>query len=221
MDNSFNERVRQDAIKYSKLYKSNFLDYEYLICSCAFIIKDYYIISAKENNYQHLIGVNSLISPQEFFDKCYNDTLSVRDFNFIKKGQSEKDVKGSVRRKIKALPLALEIFNNSQVLVEESFSKNHVYCSFATSDNKCTLGFINNKYSVPKTLLKHNELNPHNSKYVDFVFRKKKSEKEFNSLILGDIQYIRHYYDKIKHLLSGEMLEKAFQHRSALREDNK
>lgn len=209
---SFEERVRQEAIKYSKLYKSNFLDYDYLICSVAFAEKDYYIISAKENNYQHLIGVNSLIPPQDFFEKCYNDTLCIQDFNFIRKGQSEKDVKGSVRRKIKVLPLALNIFNNHHVLVEESFSKNKVYCSFATSDNKCTLGFVNDKYSVPKTLLKNNELNPKNYEKVDFVFKKKKSESLFNHLVLGDVKYINQFYDKIKHLLSSELVASLSQH---------
>lgn len=212
MNISFEERVRQEAIKYSKVYKCNFLDYEYLICSVAFTEKDYYIISANKNNYQHLIGVNSLISPQDFFEKCYNDTLSVQDFNFIKKGQSEKEVKGSVRRKIKVLPLALNIFNNNQILVEERFSKNNVYCSFATSDNKCTFGFINNRYSVPKTLLKNNELNPNNYQNVDFIFRKNKSSSVFTNLISGDVKYINRYYQKIEHLLSRELIENLSQH---------
>lgn len=202
MDISFNERVRQEAIKYSKVYKSNFLDYDYLICSEAFRKNGYYVVSARKDNYQHLIGVNSQLSPHDFFEKCFNETLSVEDFNFIKKGQEEKDVKGSVRRKIKALPYALEMFNGNCLLAEESFSKNRVFCSFATTENKCTLGFANGKYSVPKTLLKSNELNSQKARYVDFVFRKKRTNTSFDDLILGDMEYIDKYYDKIKHLLA-------------------
>ena len=33
---SFKERVRNEAIANAKLYKENFVDYEYLICSQAF-----------------------------------------------------------------------------------------------------------------------------------------------------------------------------------------
>lgn len=202
MDISFNERVRQEAIKYSKVYKSNFLDYDYLICSDAFRKNGYYVVSARKDNYQHLIGVNSQVSPHDFFEKCFNDTLSLEDFNFIKKGQEERDVKGSVRRKIKVLPYALEMFNSTCLLAEESFSKNRVFCSFATTESKCTLGFANGNYSVPKTLLKNNELNPKNAHYVDFVFRKNRASTTFDDLILGDIKYIDKYYDKIKHLIA-------------------
>ena len=202
MDISFNERVRQEAVKYSKVYKSNFLDYDYLICSDAFHENAYYIVSARKDNYKHLIGVSSQVSPHDFFEKCFNDTLSIEDFNFIKKGQEEKDVKGSVRRKIKALPFALEIFNSTCLMAEERFSKNRVYCSFATAENKCTLGFASGKYSVPKTLLKNNELNCQKAKRVDFIFRKSRSKTTFDELILGDMKYIDKYYDKIKHLLA-------------------
>lgn len=70
------------------------------MCSDAFKHKEYYIIDGKEDNYQHLTGVNSLISAQEFFYKCYEGTLTVDDFNFVKRGQDEKAVKGSVTRKL-------------------------------------------------------------------------------------------------------------------------
>ena len=206
MNNSFNERIKQEAIKYSKLYKSNFLDYEYLICSEAFTQKDYYIIKSHADNYEHLLGVHSLISPQEFFDKCYNGTLSTDDFDFIKKNQTEKDVKGSVRRKIKVLSNALNIFNNDSILTEEGFVKNKIFCSFATSDNTCTFGFITGKYSYPKTLLKYNELDLKKAKNVDLILRKKKAEKYFEELILGDETYIKLYYSKIKHLLSPKII---------------
>ena len=66
----FKERVRLELIEAAKRYKEVYTDYEYLICSEAFIKKEYYIIAAMENNYQHLTGVHSKIKPQEFFNKC-------------------------------------------------------------------------------------------------------------------------------------------------------
>lgn len=80
---SFKERVKNIAISEATFYKQNFIDYQYLICSDAFKIKNYYIIDAKPDNYQHLLGIHSLINAQEFFDKCYNGTLQETDFDFI------------------------------------------------------------------------------------------------------------------------------------------
>jgi len=79
---TFKERVKNVLINESKIYKQVFVDYEYLICSDAFIINDYYIISANKDNYQHLTGIHSLISSQDFFDKCFNGTLSKSDLIF-------------------------------------------------------------------------------------------------------------------------------------------
>lgn len=100
----FKERVKNEVINAVSAYKQNYVDYQYLACSDAFRIKDHYIIDAKPDNYQHLTGVHSLISSQEFFDKCCDGTLQETDFDFNKKKQSEKSVKGSVRRKISVLP---------------------------------------------------------------------------------------------------------------------
>lgn len=104
MEENFKERVCREIVKAAKKYEEIYLNYEYLVCSKAFIKRKYYIISAEKDNFQHLTGVHSRVSPQIFFDKCCQGTLSVEDFDFIKKGQNEKSVKGTVRRKIKVLP---------------------------------------------------------------------------------------------------------------------
>jgi hypothetical protein len=117
---SFKERVKNVALSMAKDYKNVFVDYDYLVCSDAFSIKSHYIIESTETNFQHLTGVNSLISPKAFFDKCIDGTLDENDFDFAKRGQSEKDVIGTVRKKIKALPYMMNIFNNG-FIVQESF----------------------------------------------------------------------------------------------------
>lgn len=99
---SFKERVRVSAIEYSRVYKNTLMDYEYLVCSKVFN-RGYHIIKSDGGNYLHLVGVHTELKPDIFFDKCYNNELEVNDFDFIKKNQTEKQVKGSVRKKVKAL----------------------------------------------------------------------------------------------------------------------
>ena len=194
---TFVERVRKKAIKCAKKYKENFVDYDYLVCSKAFNKKAYYIISAKEDNYQHLTGVHANVSPREFFEKCYNGTLSTRDFDFLKRGQSEKSVKGSVREKIMVIEDTMELFKNTQIFAEEDFNKNKIFCSFATASKNFTLGFIDNIYSSPKSLLKNNQLKG-DYKEVDLVLRKKRSKEKFDEIILGDNVKLKEYYERIK-----------------------
>ncbi|MBU3218269.1 hypothetical protein LL033_26120 (plasmid) [Clostridium estertheticum] len=194
---SFKERVKNVAISEAKNYKKNYVDYEYLVCSSAFVTKDYYIVDAKEDNYQHLIGVHSLINPQLFFEKCFNETLKEEDFDFIKKKQTVKSVKGSVREKIKVLSNAMNLFNEN-IKVEETFLKNRVTCSFATADDKCTLGFINTSKSRPMSLLKGNELHVNKVKDISLLMRKKMGKEKFDEILIGDSKMIMTYYEKIK-----------------------
>lgn len=155
-EESFKERVRLEMIKAAQKYKEIYVDYEYLICSEAFVEKNYYIVGAEKDNFRHLTGVHSLISAQSFFDKCIDGSLSEDDFDFIKKGQDEKSVKGTVRRKIKVLPDMMELFRDG-LLAEEDFKKNQVFCTFATADGNCTLGFVDSGKARPKSLIKGNE----------------------------------------------------------------
>ena len=205
MQVSFKERVKNIAIAESKNYKRNYVDYEYLVCSEAFQQSHYYIIDAKEDNYQHLIGVNALISAKDFFTKCIDGTLEEKDFNFIKRGQSEHAVIGSVRRKIKVLPNMMELFCND-IKVEENFVKNTVSCTFATSDNICTLGFINASKSRPMSLIKGNELNINNMKNVDLLLRKEIGKEKFDEIIIGNSKILMNYYKNIMEYLDEGLI---------------
>lgn len=200
---SFKERVKNIAIQEVVGYKQNFVDREYFIFSGAFSLKSYYIIDAKPDNYQHLIGVNSLISPQLFYNKCCDGTLEESDFNFIKRGQSEASVKGSVRRKIAVLPNMVNIFQNI-VMVEESFVKNRIFCAFATSDGACTLGFVDHSKSRPMSLVKGNELNMSKAKSVDILLSRDVGEEKFTKVIVGDSKTLNKHYKILKeHVVEG------------------
>lgn len=201
-EENFKERVRLEIIKAAKLYKTNYADYEYLVCSEAFVQNDYYIVAAMENNFQHLTGVHSNISSQDFFNKCIQGTLVDTDFDFIKKGQTEKAVKGTVRRKIKVLPDMMGLFKDG-LQTEENFKKNKVVCSFAAADGVCTLGFSESTKARPKSLIKGNELK--NPKPVEVILRKKAGEKLFNKMIVGDKILLKKYQNKIQDLVSAEL----------------
>lgn len=97
---SFKERVRKAVISNAYLYKRYYVDYEYLLCSKAFVGSEYYIVAAYEDNYLHLTGLHTNLDAGTFFEKCYKGTLKEDEFDFFKKGQNENVVKGSVRRKI-------------------------------------------------------------------------------------------------------------------------
>lgn len=89
---TFKQNVLTAICNGAKIYKDFFLDYEYQVYSKSFT-KNFYIISAIKSNYLHLTGVNTQLSAEQFFYKALNNTLTENDFDFIKKGQTEKMVK--------------------------------------------------------------------------------------------------------------------------------
>ena len=202
----FKNRVRQELIKAAGQYKQIYVDYEYLVCAKSFVKKEYYIIAAERDNFQHLTGVHANMDANSFFEKCYNGTLSEEDFDFIKKGQNEKAVKGTVRRKIKALPYMMKLFTPG-VEVEESFRKNSVICSFATADGNCTLGSSKSGKARPKSLIKGNELQNHNT--VDLILRRTSGSLLFNEIIVGDSSSLNQFKEKIQKIVSPEVFEKS------------
>lgn len=196
---SFKERVRQVAINEARHYKRMFVDYDYLICCNTFTNKKYYVISGEKNNYAHLLGINILCSPNEFFAKCISNSLTENDFDFFKSGQRETDVKGTVRRKITSLEKMKYMFSG-KLLVEESFRKNNVFCAIATTDLRITVGFSVGKKSYPKSLLKGNELS---GKAVEptVILRRKSGSRVFSEVIYGDKDNISLFIDEISNLL--------------------
>ena len=138
---SFKERVKETVIQNAYSYKKYFVDYEYLLCSAAFVKNEYYIVSAYEDNYLHLTGLHTSLDATTFFEKCYKGTLEERDFDFCKSGQNESEVKGSVRRKINSLPSIMDMFNVG-TSVEEDFEKNRIRCALAAGNVRATLGFV-------------------------------------------------------------------------------
>lgn len=202
---SFKERVTQVAIEQAKIYEQVFLKYEYLLCSTAFSEKPYYIISAHADNFRHLVGVNTAFSADEFFAKCLSGTLNENDFDFRKRGQSEKEVKGAVRDKIIALPEFLSMMGKP-LLAEECFVKNRVHCAFATTDKSATIGFIAADKSKPMTLLRGDRLDASKCAAVDLVLRRPFGGQKFGEVVFGDENMISKYIECIKPLLIDDLI---------------
>jgi len=202
---SFKERVKESVIQNAYSYQKYFVDYEYLLCSAAFVKNEYYIVSAYEDNYLHLTGLHTSLSASEFFEKCYKRTLEESDFDFCKSGQNEKEVKGSVRRKINSLPSIMDIFNVG-TSVEEDFEKNRIRCALAAGNVSATLGFAVAGKAKPMTLLKGNELNTAKAKKLDLVLRRKSGESRFNEMLIGDAARLAEHQEVLSELLSDELL---------------
>ncbi|MFI3214582.1 MAG: PBECR4 domain-containing protein [Lachnospiraceae bacterium] len=200
---SFKERVRSIAIVSASKYKSVYIDFDYLLCSPAFHQRKYYEITATKGNYKHLVGVHSELSGDEFFDKCLEGTLELDDFDFYKKGQIEKEVKGSVRQKIQVLPIMLEMLSKV-VYAEESFKKNKIHCAFATEGNAVTVGYV--LAGKPMTLLKGNELDKRKALPVELILRKKKNEMKYHQIIQGDNLMIGKYITNIEGVIEVNRL---------------
>ena len=202
---SFKERVTQVAIAQAKVYEQVFLKYEYLICSEAFSENPYYIISAHADNFRHLVGVNTSFSAEDFFNKCLDGSLEEDDFDFLKRGQSEKEVKGAVRDKIIALPDFLTMIGKP-LIAQESFVKNRVHCSFATTDRSATIGFIAEDKSKPMTLLRGDRLDATKSAAVDLILCRPYGSEKFTEVVYGNKDMVKKYIDAIKSMLAEELI---------------
>ena len=201
---SFKERVCRTVSSLAGAYQRYYVDYDYLLCSTAFTNRPFYIVSAEKNNYQHLTGVSYSASADDFFDKCVNGTLTEADISFSKGGRSEAEIKGSVRRKIKALPDMIGLFS-SGCLVQEDFSKNRIFCSFAAADMSCTVGFTVAANTKPMTLLNGNQLDAANAQPLALVLRRRRGETVFEQIVCGTVEDLVTYSSCLTGMLSDSL----------------
>ena len=144
--------IVQYLIESAKAY-SELLSSEIILESDEFVNQKIYRMHFFRSNFLHLTGVVTALSANDFFDKCLLGTITLKDFNF----RDRKD-KTTIKRKLKHLININKFFLN-KIMVQESFTKNGIECKIGTSDDKCTIGFINNRfYFVPKTILANNHL---------------------------------------------------------------
>ena len=151
----------------------------------------------------HLLGIHTELSAEEFFQKCYDGSLVENDFDFTKKNQPEKSVKGSVRQKIKVLPDMLKMYDR-ELIAQEDFKKNRVECAFATAEDTHTLGYA--AAGRPKSLLQKNELDEDKAQKVDLIFKKQRGTDKFTDLICGDEKLVMEYMEQIAALVDDKFV---------------
>ncbi|MFW8053759.1 PBECR4 domain-containing protein [Vagococcus fluvialis] len=201
-ETSFEENTIQDIHLAVDYYKQELVDKEYLLISSQIDDKKVFHITGKSNNFLHLTGVKTPLKTNQFYSYALNKKL--KPHHIIIPNPSAK---GSVRRKRKSLLFLKEFFTSDDLYLEEEFRKNKIYCKLATANQKCTLGFIEQKDKlVPSTLLKNDELNKENKKLIDLIISKPKGTRYFNTLEKGSLSLLNNYPD-IFPLLDDELIK--------------
>ena len=153
MQNSFKENVRKQLLVAAQEYFS-LLNKTIIIESNNFEFQKIYIIKFDKTNFLHLTGVISTLKAGDFFEKCYNSSISIDDFDY-----DEVKNKTNIKNKLRCLATISTMFNK-ELFAQEHFEKNRVICKIATSDGSFTIGFIGGVHCVyPKTVLNKNRLN--------------------------------------------------------------
>lgn len=126
----------------------------YVVIECKeFINQEKYMLRFFKDGFLHLTGLETKLSKNDFFEKCLTGTIEASDFSY-----GPKRDKKTVKRKLKAL-LNISPMFMKKIMVQEFFNKNKIECKIATSDGKCTIGFVDaKKYLRPKTILANNHL---------------------------------------------------------------
>ena len=106
-----------------------------------------------------MTGINTKLRATEFYDKSFNGTITLEDFDC----DSSEELKGKVREKLRNL-IRVGSFFDEDLIFQEMFEKNRVKCKIASSDGKYTLGFIsiNKTVHVPLTLLNRKQITEEN-----------------------------------------------------------
>ena len=151
------------ANEYNKL-----IGIDFVITSKYFVNKDVYLLRFHKDNFSHLTGVTTKLYAEQFLCKCLHKTLKLEEFDC----DNNDEIKGKVKEKMKNLSNIGNFFDR-ELIFQESFEKKRVKCEIATSDGKCTLGFIKikNDVHVPLTLLNKNQIKIENA-ITDFKIEK-------------------------------------------------
>ena len=82
MQNSFKENVRLQLLVAAQEYFI-LLNKSVLVESDSFEYQKQYLISFNKTNFLHLTGVKSNLKADEFFDKCFDSTITIDDFDYV------------------------------------------------------------------------------------------------------------------------------------------
>lgn len=144
--------IKQALIDSAQSYFA-LLDNEVIVKSESFVICSLYKLRFFETNFLHLTGLKTTLSSKDFYDRCLAGVILESDYSL-----GPNNDRKTVKRKLKNL-VNIGQFFKQEIMVQEAFSKNQIVCRIATSDGKCTIGFVDAKYYLrPKTILANDHL---------------------------------------------------------------
>ena len=164
---SFKENVLDSILTGAKSYQS-LLGFDFVVKSDAFRFRSEYVIRFHADNFLHLTGVGTSLSPKEFFFKAVDGSLSLDDFDC----EATPQRKGMVRLKVRNIRNIGAFFDRT-LAVQEKLVSGRVICLFAATDGTFTLGFTGGKMVNPMSLLNKNKNDPALA-ILDFVIEKKR-----------------------------------------------
>ena len=103
--NSFKENVRKQLLVAAQEYFS-LLNKTVIIKSEDFEFQKIYIIKFDKTNFLHLTGVISTLKAGDFFEKCYNSSISIDDYDY-----DEVKNKTNIKNKLRCLATISSIFS--------------------------------------------------------------------------------------------------------------
>ena len=170
-NNAFKAKTLSTLITSAREY-AKLLESFYIFQSDDFKNKNFYIISFNEENFLHLTGVKTNLKALNFYEKCFEGTISEMDFDC----DSNKILKGKVKEKMKHLPNICSIIHQCHEL-EETFSKGRVTCTLVATQKDFTIGFDGVDVLYPKTLMHKNRVDSSKAVTHFELYKVKKTAK--------------------------------------------
>lgn len=164
---SFKENVLDSILTGAKSYQ-HLLGFDFVVRSDTFRFRSEYVIRFHADNFLHLTGVDTSLSPKEFFFKAVDGSLSLDDFDC----EATPQQKGTVRLKARNIR-NIGTFFDRILAVQEKLVSGRVICLLAATDGTFTLGFTGGKTVNPMSLLNKNKTDPALA-ILDFVTEKKR-----------------------------------------------
>lgn len=141
-------------------------------------------VEFRDNHFLHLTGVNTKLSAQQFYEKCVNSKLSIKEF--------ELDKNGKAQRKLAVLPFLHELLYHNCMIGNFINSGIYIRADYFVGNTKAVLsvGFRNGKRNdFPVTLYKEDI--------------KKLSHPTNKVLAIFSKMYQEHNYTKCTYLSKG------------------
>ena len=110
---------------------------------------DYLQVRFRKNNFKHMTGVETSLSPSLFYDACLHGKLSENDFEFSKDGTTQL--------KFQIMNGIINIFRTGRFIGEYNGKRPYLITDKLVGNNNYCLGLKKNiKYYSPNSVLKAN-----------------------------------------------------------------